>query len=69
MNNKDVTVKLGELDWTHLREQKNALLEMIWNDSDSILWGIIHIIDKIQDEAVDNGDFTEEEVFGKLTVD
>ena len=63
------------MDWALLREQKLDLLKHI-NDldkgaleDDSIkktqdsLIGILHLIDHVQDCAVDSGEFTEKEVF------
>lgn len=54
------------LDWALLRRQKIALLELsLPEKDDKLIQGIIHIIDAIQDYAVDHGDATEQEVFGE----
>jgi hypothetical protein len=42
------------IDYAELREQKQALLDTIWDDNDSPLWGIVHLIDGIQDYAADD---------------
>ena len=38
-----------KIDWVLLKKQKQELVEMIWDEQDSILWGIVHLIDEIQD--------------------
>jgi len=47
---------LGMIDWLALAKQKQALLKVVWNDENHPLWGLVHLIDKIQDEA-DQQDF------------
>tara|TARA_R100000005_G_scaffold88389_1_gene58248 strand:- start:577 stop:792 length:216 start_codon:yes stop_codon:yes gene_type:complete len=37
------------IDWDELSQQKIALLRMLWDDPDHKVWGIIHLIDAIQD--------------------
>lgn len=49
-------IALGPVDWLELAKQKHALLKIIWNDADHPLWGLVNLIDKIQDEA-DSQDF------------
>ena len=51
------------LDWNALREQKYLLIELIEKDANSPLWGLVNLIDAIQDAAVDEG-VPETEVFG-----
>jgi len=51
---------MKKLDWTLLREQKQWLL---LHDCDEAR-GLTHLLDALQDEAVDSGMFTENEVFG-----
>jgi hypothetical protein len=73
-----------KLDWTLLREQKMTLLTLLDTPPVSVededyplevgqmcdhLSGIINMIDSIQDEAVENGTATEEEVFGPKDAD
>ncbi len=38
------------IDWKLLKEQKEELLKMIWDDKDSKVWGIIHLLDELQDK-------------------
>lgn len=52
-------------DWQQLRRQKLMLLDIV-KDDDNELYGLIKLIDYIQDEAVRVGTWTEEEVFGNL---
>ena len=57
------------LDWNLLRQQKLLLLELCNKPATTpadrdLLDGIIHLIDGIQDYAVDQGNATEAEVFG-----
>ena len=49
------------MDWKLLREQKAELLNRI-DDSD-LLMGIVHLIDGIQDHAVDVLGYDEKEIF------
>ena len=51
------------IDWKLLREQKEWLL----NNGSGEVMGLIGLLDKLQDDAVSNGEFTEEEVFGTYT--
>ena len=57
-----------KLDWQLLREQKDWLLDMAENltgvDDQAYVDGILSMMDALQDEAVENGDATELEVFG-----
>lgn len=43
------------IDWLELAQQKHRLVSMIWDKPDDILWGIVHLIDAIQDNAEDGG--------------
>jgi hypothetical protein len=57
-------------DWLLLREQKAALLTLIEGNRTSgteaeLLQGVVHLIDHIQDTAVDHGNATATEVFGE----
>lgn len=51
------------IDWKFLREQKEWLL----NNGSNEAMGLIGLLDKLQDDAVSGGEFTEEEVFGDYT--
>lgn len=48
-------VSVSGIDWLQLAQQKHRLLGMIWDDKDDILWGLINLIDVIQDEAEKDG--------------
>lgn len=53
------------IDWGKLKEQKNALLE-VRDHVDSFeeeLTGLVHLIDALQDYAVDFCELPEEKVF------
>ena len=39
------------IDWLPLAQQKHRLLHLVWEDEDDILWGLINLIDVIQDQA------------------
>lgn len=58
---------LRHIDWETLREQK----EFCWNESNKysasayIYDGLLHLIDSIQDAAVDDHVATEAEIFGE----
>lgn len=60
---------LGDINWPKLREQKQNLLLITENCDESSLveslTGILHLIDSLQDSAVEFGISTEEEVFGE----
>jgi len=43
------------IDYELLVEQKSALVNLIFNDPDSILWGVVAILDGLTDEAENNG--------------
>lgn len=57
------------LDWKELRKQKLVLLEMVLTTKSKkkakALDGVINLIDSLQDDAVETGAYTPEEVFGK----
>jgi len=40
-----------KIDWPLLRDQKQELIKRI--DKDDLLWGVVYLIDEIQDHAVD----------------
>jgi hypothetical protein len=43
------------IDWLQLAQQKHRLLHLVWEDEDDILWGLINLIDVIQDQAEEAG--------------
>lgn len=46
---------LGVIDWQLLAKQKLALLKSIWNEREHVLWGLVALIDAIQDDAEEKG--------------
>lgn len=59
-----VSIELPNIDWVLLRDQKQALLQCISNEDDTLLEGLLSLIDHIQDSAVETNQYTELEVFG-----
>jgi hypothetical protein len=53
---------LDKIDWSLLRLQKQWLMSQ--EDPEGMSLGLIHLIDAVQDHAVDSGSATEQEVFG-----
>lgn len=53
--NAGVTVEVGPIDIDILNRQKQELVNLIWEDKDSILWGIVYMLDDICDEIEDEG--------------
>lgn len=43
-------IAYADIDMELLRQQKAELLRIIWDDKDSILWGLVELIDHIEDE-------------------
>ena len=62
------------IDWPLLHAQKGTLFNAIANtqlrepEFTKAADGILHLLDAMQDEAVDSGQVTEEEVFGHAEV-
>ena len=56
---------LNNIDWEQLRVQKEQLIDVV--DEHPTLSGLVHLIDSIQDYAVDSGIASEEQVFGIQT--
>ena len=52
------------IDFAQLREQKAALRDLIGNNGDHPLMGLIHLLDAVPDQAVDVHGLPEVEVFG-----
>jgi hypothetical protein len=53
---------IQQIDWRLLRQQK----EWLMNHNSPEANGLLHLLDAIQDEAVDQFGFTEREVFGRV---
>ena len=39
------TVVIHNVDYKLLNEQRTALIEKIWDDKDSVLWGLVEMLD------------------------
>lgn len=52
-------VGVSNIDWLQLAQQKHRLVSYLWDkdedDADYIMWGIVHLIDALQDQAVEDG--------------
>jgi len=52
-------VGVSNIDWLELAQQKYRLVSYLWDkkddDPDFQMWGIVHLIDAIQDQAEDDG--------------
>ena len=64
-----VNVTLDRVDFEELRQQKLELLKLIWDQRDHPVWGIVELIDAVQDQAVGQNGLTEFDVFGDMTED
>lgn len=53
--NAGVTVEVGPIDIDILNRQKQELVNLIWEDKDSILWGVVYMLDDICDAIEDEG--------------
>lgn len=60
----DISKFFDSIDYAALQNQKLHLLHLTDTGHDNVtLWGIIHLIDALQDSAVESGYVTEEEAF------
>jgi hypothetical protein len=52
-------VGVSGIDWLQLARQKHRLVSYLWDknesDPDWQMWGIVHLIDAIQDQGVEDG--------------
>ena len=53
--NAGVTVEVGPIDIDILNRQKQELVNLIWEDKDSILWGVVYMLDDICDAIEEEG--------------
>lgn len=53
---------ISNMNWDLLRKQKSFL----WNNGSDAALGLVHLIDAIQDAAVEDGFASKLEVFGEL---
>lgn len=49
------------LDFDLLRDQKNALAEVVMDDKNTLLEGVLSLLDEIEDQAIAKGYLNEEE--------
>jgi len=63
----------SKIDWKLLRKQKLTLTKLLYEREQELntvekesLDAIIHLLDAIQDEVVESGDYTEKEIFGDM---
>lgn len=54
------------MDYSLLMEQRNALLELLWDDEENILWGIVYLLDDLLDKQWEAGIIREELVYDAL---
>lgn len=52
---KYVAIPAGMINWELLAKQKAALVNMLKDRDDHILWGIIELLDDIQDRSSEDG--------------
>jgi len=67
----EIKINSDRIDWEQLRHQKMAALEIreqLSYQYEIALTGIVHLLDYIQDLAVEHG-MSENEVFGDYEVD
>lgn len=46
---------VSNIDWLALAKQKRRLTALIWKDDNDILWGLVDLLDVIQDQAAEDG--------------
>lgn len=63
MATRSVDLCLERVDWTQLHRQKQALVRLLWNNPVDPCWGIVSLIDSLQDQAVKRRLVPKEEVF------
>lgn len=63
MTTRSVDLCLERVDWTKLHRQKQALVRLLWNNPVDPAWGIVNLLDSLQDQAVRRGLVPEHEVF------
>ena len=48
-------VGVTNIDWLQLAQQKRRLVNLIWEDDEDILWGLVELLDVLQDQAAEDG--------------
>lgn len=49
--NAGVTIEFGPIDLDMLNDQYKELINLIWDDTDNILWGVVEMIGDILYES------------------
>lgn len=65
MTVRSVDLCLERVDWVQLHKQKQALLRLLRDNWVDPAWGIVNLLDSLQDQAVKRGLVPEDEVFPK----
>lgn len=60
---RSVDLCLERVDWSQLHRQKQALVRLLWNNPVDPAWGIVSLLDSLQDQAVKRNLVPEDEVF------
>lgn len=48
-------MRMPAINWDDLYKQKRLLVAMIWDDPNNEIWGIVHLLDTMQDMAEESG--------------
>lgn len=48
------------MNYQLLKEQRDALLQLLWDDEENILWGIVYMLDDMLDRQYEAGFIREE---------
>lgn len=51
----DNVISIHNIDWDLLHQQKQMLVKVVWNTPNNELWGVVHLIDTLQDIACEVG--------------
>ena len=47
-------IEVKNVDMMLLQRQRQLLIANLWNDKDSVLWGLVEMLDEIEDYALEN---------------
>jgi hypothetical protein len=47
-------IEVKNVDMMLLQRQRQLLIAKLWNDKDSELWGLVEMLDEIEDYALEN---------------
>ncbi len=54
------------MNYQLLKEQRDALLKLLWDDEENILWGVVYLLDDLLDKQWEAGIIREELEFDAL---